>query len=96
MCHSLDFSFFNNIHKNKMKKKIVFALIMGIFTTGIISFILITLNTELEGIKFLKIWTKAWISAYVIVIPCILIIGPIIEKLVNAMFKDEVEIIEKN
>nr|WP_288834528.1 hypothetical protein [uncultured Flavobacterium sp.] len=32
-----------------MKQKIVFALLMGIFTTGIISFALIALNLEIDN-----------------------------------------------
>jgi hypothetical protein len=70
-----------------MKQKIVFALLMGIFTTGIISFALIALNIGFSGI-FFKIWLKAWILAYLIVIPVILIIGPIIQKLVDRMFSN--------
>lgn len=68
-----------------MKQKIVFALLMGIFTTGIISFALIAINIGFSDI-FLKIWLKAWFLAYLIVIPVILIIGPIIQKLVDRMF----------
>ena len=70
-----------------MKQKIVFALLMGIITTGIISFTLIALNIGFSDI-FLKIWLKSWVLAYVIVIPVILIIGPIIQKLVDRMFRN--------
>lgn len=69
-----------------MKQKIAFALIMGSITTGIISFTLITLNIGFSE-KFLKIWLKSWSIAYLIVIPVILILAPIIQKWVDKMFQ---------
>ncbi|MBL7818833.1 MAG: DUF2798 domain-containing protein [Saprospiraceae bacterium] len=69
-----------------MKQKIAFALIMGSVTTGIISFTLIALNIGFSE-KFLKIWLKSWSIAYLIVIPVILILAPIIQRWVDKMFK---------
>ncbi len=71
-----------------MKNKIVFALIMGIVTTGIISFTLISINIGFNE-KFLKTWLRSWGIAYLVVIPAILIIGPRIQKLVNKLLKEE-------
>lgn len=65
-----------------MKQKIAFALIMGVITTGIISFSLISINIGFND-KFLKIWLKSWGMAYVIVIPAILIIGPMVQKVID-------------
>ena len=65
-----------------MKNKIAFALSMGIITTGIISFSLITINLGFTD-NFLKIWIKSWAMAYVIVIPAILIIGPRVQKVID-------------
>ncbi len=70
-----------------MKRKIVFALIMGSITTGLISFTLIALNIGF-GERFLKIWLKSWGIAYLIVIPAILIIGPVVQKLVDKHVKN--------
>lgn len=59
----------------QLKHKIAFALSMGIVTTGIISFALITLNLGFaEG--FARTWLRSWGISYVIVIPAILVIGP--------------------
>ena len=69
-----------------MKHKIAFALIMGIITTGIISFTLISINIGFTE-KFFKIWIKSWAMAYCVVIPAILIIGPKVQKLVDFVFK---------
>jgi hypothetical protein len=68
-----------------MKQKIAFALIMGSVTTAIISFTLIFINVGFSE-KFLGIWLKSWGIAYLVVIPAILIIGPIIQKLVDKIF----------
>ena len=68
-----------------MKNKIAFALIMGVVTTGIISFTLISINIGfIEG--FLKIWFKSWGIAYLVAIPAILIIAPLIQKMVDRLF----------
>lgn len=70
-----------------MRQRIAFALIMGIITTGIISFTLISLNIGFVA-NFLVIWLKSWSMSYLIVIPAILLIGPRVQKLVDEIFKD--------
>lgn len=70
-----------------MKKKILFALLMGIVSTGIISFTLVTVNSDLNGSQFYKVWFRSWLIAYVIAIPCILLISPLVEQLVNKIIK---------
>ncbi|WP_131537914.1 DUF2798 domain-containing protein [Pedobacter nototheniae] len=70
-----------------MKKKLAFALIMGIFTTGIITGSVIVANLGFIN-GFIKIWLRSWAIAYLIVIPAILIIGPKIQKLVDYLFED--------
>ena len=70
-----------------MKQKIAFALIMGIVTTGIISFTLVSINVGF-GEHFLKIWLRSWGVAYLVIIPTILIIGPQIQKRIDSLFSD--------
>jgi hypothetical protein len=65
-----------------MKNKIAFAMIMGVITTGIISFTLIAVNIGFAD-TFMKIWLKSWGLAYMVVIPAILIIGPRVQKFVD-------------
>ena len=69
-----------------MKSKITFALIMGVITTGIISFTLISVNIGFKA-NFLKIWFKSWGIAYLVAIPTILIIAPCIQQLVDRLFE---------
>lgn len=71
-----------------MKNRIAFALTMGIITTGIISFTLISVNIGYTE-KFLNIWLRSWGMAYLVVIPAILIIGPAIQKLVDKLLKEK-------
>lgn len=67
-----------------MKQKIAFALMMGIVTTGIISFTLISINIGFNE-RFLQVWLRSWGMAYMVVIPAILIIGPQVQKMVDRL-----------
>jgi Protein of unknown function (DUF2798) len=70
-----------------MKKKISFALLMGIVTTCIISFTLISINVGYTT-QFLTVWLRSWITAYLVVIPAILLISPVVQKLVDKYIGD--------
>ncbi len=70
-----------------MKNKIAFALIMGSITTGLISFTLISINIGFAK-SFLQIWLKSWGIAYLVVIPVILIVGPLVQQVVNKYIKN--------
>ena len=65
-----------------MKNKIAFALLMGIITTGIISFTLISINLGFTD-HFFRTWFKSWGIAYLVAIPAILLIAPRVQKLVD-------------
>jgi len=71
-----------------MKRKIAFAFLMGIITTGLISFTVVSVNLGFAE-NFLKIWLKSWAIAYLIVIPVILVIAPQIDRLVSFLFKEK-------
>ncbi|MCD9016481.1 DUF2798 domain-containing protein [Parachryseolinea silvisoli] len=70
--------------KTELKQKIAFALLMGIVTTGVISFTLISINVGFTE-RFWQIWLRSWVMAYIVVIPAILIIGPRIQVLVHRL-----------
>jgi uncharacterized membrane protein len=65
-----------------MKNRIAFALLMGVVTTGVISFSLIYLNLGF-GALFMKTWIRSWGMAYLIVIPVILGIAPRLQRLLG-------------
>ena len=71
-----------------MKLKVAFAMIMGIITTGIISFTLIGINVGFNE-KFLLIWLRSWLTSYAVVIPLILLIGPRVQSLVEYLFREK-------
>ncbi len=70
------------------KKRIIFSLIIGLITTGIISFTLIVVNVGFTE-NFLIIWIKSWVIAYVVVIPVLLLIAPPIQKLIDNYFNSK-------
>lgn len=65
-------------------------MIMGIITTCIISFTLVSVNVGYND-KFMVIWLRSWLIAYVVVIPAILIIGPQVQRLVNKLFTPDIK-----
>lgn len=70
---------------NALKRKIAFALSMGIVTTGFISLVLVIMNVGLSD-GFIRIWLRCWLVSYLIVIPAILLIGPRLQARVDRVF----------
>ena len=70
-----------------MKKKLAFAIIMAIFTTGLVTFAAISVNIGFTQ-NFIKIWLKSWGISYIVAIPAILIIAPKVQSLVDFLFKE--------
>jgi hypothetical protein len=70
-----------------LKRKLAFALSMGMVTTGIISFALIVLNVGLSR-DFLMAWLLSWAVGYVMVIPAILMIGPRLQAVIDRMIPE--------
>jgi hypothetical protein len=70
----------------QLKRKIAFALAMGVVTTGIISFALLGINIGFSA-RFPAIWVRSWATGYVIVVPAILLIGPRVQALVDRVIK---------
>jgi hypothetical protein len=77
------------IVKNSVKQKIVFAFLMGIVTTGLVSFTVVLVNLGLTE-TFWQIWFKSWSLAYLVVVPAILIVAPLIERFVDFLFCERV------
>lgn len=70
----------------QLKRRIAFALSMGIVTTGIISFALLALNLGFTG-GFALTWLRSWGIGYLIVIPAILLIGPRLQAQVDRLIQ---------
>ncbi len=67
-----------------LKRKIAFALSMGVVTTGIISFALLALNLGFTE-TFALTWLRSWGIGYLIVIPAILLVGPRLQAQVDRL-----------
>lgn len=70
----------------QLKRKIAFALTMGIVTTGIISFVLLALNLGFST-GFASAWLRSWGVGYVIVTPAILLIGPQLQAQIDRLIQ---------
>jgi low affinity Fe/Cu permease len=70
-----------------MKQKIAFALIMGLITTAVISFVLISVNLGFTE-KFLVAWLRSWSISYVLAVSLVLIVAPRVQLLVSYLIKD--------
>ena len=71
-----------------MKYKLTFALIMGMITTAIISFVLIAINLGFNE-RFLLAWVRSWSVSYVLAVSAMLLIAPRVQLLVNYLLKKE-------
>ena len=72
----------------QLRRRIAFALTMGIVTTGIISFTIVSLNLGFTD-KFALQWLRSWATAYAIVIPNILLIGPRVQAVIDRLIPTE-------
>ncbi len=57
-------------------------MIMGLITTGIVSFILLGVNRGFQH-GFLGIWLRSWIIAYGVVVPVVLLLSPRVQHLAD-------------
>ena len=70
-----------------LKRKIAFAMLMGVVTTGIISFVLVAVNLGMAS-GFFRTWLRCWLISHLIVIPAILLVGPRLQAHIDRMFDD--------
>ncbi|VWX51156.1 DUF2798 domain-containing protein [Novosphingobium sp. 9U] len=68
----------------QLKRKIAFALLMGVITTGLISFAVLALNLGFSD-RFLSAWLRSWGFAYVIAIPAILLLAPPLQAKIDQL-----------
>ncbi len=65
-----------------MKQKLLFAIIMGSITTGLVSFMALIINIGMPE-RIVYIWMKTWLIGCLFSIPTIIILAPRIQNLVN-------------
>ena len=66
----------------QLKRRIAFALSMGVITTGVVSFVIIAFNLGFSD-RFASVWLRSWALGYAIAIPAILVIGPRLQAQVD-------------
>lgn len=81
----MEFEMDNSVN-TQVKRKIAFALLMGIVTTGVISFALLAYNIGFSD-RFVLTWLRSWGIGYVIVVPVILLVGPWLQAQVDRMIQ---------
>jgi len=76
------------IVKYPLKQRIVQALLMGIVPTGVVSFTVMWLNFGFIE-TFLRTWLRSWSIAYLIMVPIIFIIAPVVDRFLAFWFKEK-------
>ena len=71
-----------------MKQKLLFATLMGLITTGFVSFTLIGFNRGFTS-GFVLLWLKSWIVAYFTAVPVIILLSPKVQLLVAHLCKQK-------
>jgi hypothetical protein len=65
-----------------MKNKVKAAILTAFIVTSYISFTLVYVNYGFNK-NFVLIWLRSWLTAFIIAIPSLLFIAPIIKKLLR-------------
>jgi hypothetical protein len=67
-----------------MKTRIVFALVMALITTSIVSFTLVAVHYGFSR-SFVFVWMKSWMISYVTAVPLLILLAPRVNALVTRM-----------
>ena len=67
-----------------IKNRLLFSAIMALFTASIMTFIILAYNLGIIP-GFLAIWFKSFLLAYFIIVPFVLIIGPLVQRFVDKL-----------
>lgn len=65
-----------------MKNKVKAAILTAFIVTSYISFTLVYVNYGFNK-NFVLIWLRSWLTAFIIAIPSLLFIAPIIKKMLR-------------
>jgi hypothetical protein len=69
-----------------MKQRIVFALVMGMITTCLVSMTLVLFNYGWNS-NFLTFWLRSWLLSYIVAVPSILLVGPRVQSFLDGIQK---------
>ncbi len=69
-------------------QKIVFAFFMGLLMSGLMSLVISIFNIGLVP-NIITIWLKAWLFAFSVAFPAIVLVSPLVQKLLATVLKDD-------
>ena len=68
--------------------KIVFLFFMALLMSGIMSFVISVFNVGMVA-NIVTIWLKAWVFAFMVAFPTIIIVSPVVNKLVSLVLHED-------
>lgn len=68
--------------------KIVFLFFMALLMSGIMSFVISVFNVGMVA-NIITIWLKAWVFAFMVAFPAIIIVSPVVNKLVSLVLHED-------
>ena len=68
--------------------KIVFLFFMALLMSGIMSFVISVFNVGMVT-NIITIWLKAWVFAFMVALPTIIIVSPVVNKLVSLVLHED-------
>lgn len=71
----------------KQYSSYVFSFFMALLMSGIMSFVISVFNLGLPA-NILTLWLKAWAMAFLIALPAIIMVTPLVRKLVSLVIED--------
>lgn len=72
----------------KKYEHVVFPFLMALFMSCIMSFVISVMNAGFAS-NIVIIWLKAWMGAFVVAFPTILVVGPIVRRLTAKLIKQD-------
>lgn len=66
-----------------LKKRILFAIIMALFTVAIMVTVMLGVNMGFGSELFWRSWLRSYAIAYLTIVPVILLLGPQVQRLVD-------------
>ncbi|MGH8790425.1 MAG: DUF2798 domain-containing protein [Cupriavidus necator] len=67
-----------------LKRKVAFALLMAIVTTGTSPFFFLALNLGFNE-EFVVLWLRSWGIGFVLVAPVMLLVGPPLQEQIDRL-----------
>lgn len=73
-----------------MKQRVLFAIFMGMITTALVSFTLVSVNKGFVR-DFVATWLRSWLISYTVALPAIIIIGPRVQSFINSFLETKAD-----